>query len=106
MTALMALGDETLILENINSRNTFWNFRINNRNGNLLRKFLSNSDYILSYPQNSFTYFPPRNANPSTLDLMVYPYCRPSQFVTAKQIYSKKDTYITDGTKFIDPGTK
>lgn len=71
LTTLMSLGHKVIILGDFNSKNRQWNCYSNDRDGNILQKFLRKTNYILHFPQNSHTHFPYNNTTPSTIDLLI-----------------------------------
>lgn len=64
-------NDQTLIIGDLNSKNTIWNCRNNNPNGSLLHSLCSKYSMYVSAP-NEPTYFPYRlNAEPDILDIVL-----------------------------------
>lgn len=63
---------KVMIIGDLNSKHTTWNFKMTNQNGRKLHKYLSNTSAIISSPD-SPTYYPyDQNRNPDILDVISY----------------------------------
>lgn len=58
-----------IIIGDFNSKHISWNNNRNNRNGNILRNFIDQTNNEIAYPDNNYTHFPSNNNTPSTIDI-------------------------------------
>lgn len=71
LTKIFSTSEPTLLIGDLNSKNTFWGCRVSNPSGNLLDKIATDNTLHIEAPA-EYTYYPTRrNHKPDILDILV-----------------------------------
>lgn len=88
LDTMLNSDSKVMIIGDHNAKHQNWNNHKSNKNGRIITNYISNTNYTLAYPENSYTHYPDNGNLPSTIDFALVKNCNISDVYTTDDLNS------------------